>query len=809
MSYSMSWSEAIEAIAKTYGSTAENVEAVLNQYDIYSDPQAALAHFRETQYIANAEKVRNLTASGKYVGSSARTITTTISNSTNSNTILKSQIRVPVSSKMSTVGSTTKFTAKVGLRQAGSFVFGEVLPAIAAAGWGITLGKTIDRALYNANPDFWNAHGMSTLNPDTWNSITSGYDGVAGTLFNLIFGLDGNKSQAYLDEDAAAYLALWLKEQGFFASGNIESTGDVIQGQTYTQNDIKLLTLREALQFFNYIGYEVPYTETLVNRYGDTKVILAGRTSGAYSDLTIIRAGGFTRGIDVIVPDFSAQVTSVSSDHTGTLNQTITLTSSEGMNTFYSLFVDSNGLLHQGSYGRYSFSKIRSCYPIIDNTDYATRPLVNYRIAESLDGVGDQDGATLPDTSDWNDLPSTKTSLQRQYPGLWNNAKNHDYVDDDGNNQSKTYIPINLPNVINKDDVHPTSGDRNQANPEVDPETALDDLLDTIAKTITTTPTGDIPTTPTGGGSSPTVTPPSGQASSLWAIYNPTQAQVESFGSWLWSSNMVDQIKKLFNDPMQAIIGIHKVFVSPDTNGTGNIKCGYIDSGVSANIVSSQYKTVDCGTVSLTEEYGNVFDYNPYTKVSIYLPFIGIVDLDVADIMRSKINVKYHVDVITGACLADVKVSRDGANSVLYQYSGSCIVSYPLSSGSYASAVAGVLAIAGGAVASIASGGALAPAAIGAAVGVTNLHSDVKKSGTFSGAAGAMGSKKPYLIISRPQTAMPSTYKNLKGQPTSKYIKLSNCSGFVKVDAVHVRNTTATDAEVLKIEALLKEGVEV
>ena len=85
----------------------------------------------------------------------------------------------------------------------------------------------------------------------------------------------------------------------------------------------------------------------------------------------------------------------------------------------------------------------------------------------------------------------------------------------------------------------------------------------------------------------------------------------------------------------------------------------------------------------------------------------------------------------------------------------------------------------------------------------------MKKSGTFSGAAGAMGSKKPYLIISRPQTAMPSTYKNLKGQPTSKYIKLSNCSGFVKVDAVHVRNTTATDAEVLKIEALLKEGVEV
>jgi hypothetical protein len=302
------------------------------------------------------------------------------------------------------------------------------------------------------------------------------------------------------------------------------------------------------------------------------------------------------------------------------------------------------------------------------------------------------------------------------------------------------------------------------------------------------------------------VVPSTGSASSLWAVYNPTQAQVNSFGTWLWSSNLVDQIKKLFSDPMQAIIGVHKVFATPSTGAAQDIKVGYLNSGVSSAVVTDQYTTVNCGSVNLREYYGNILDYSPFTEVSLYLPFIGIVRLDTADVMRSSISVKYHVDVITGACLADVKVTRDAAGGVLYQYAGSAIVTYPVSSGSYVGAVAGVLGIAGGIAGTVASGGALAPALMGGALGATHLHADVQHSGGFSGSAGAMGAKKPYLIISRAQNATPNL-DDIKGTPATKRVTLGSCSGYTVVSQVNLDGIPATSGELSEIESLLKQGV--
>lgn len=794
MAYSSAWTDALQIIADAYNTTVPNVESVLNAYDIYDDPAAALAHFRDTRYLAGMEKFNNVAANGSVQGQYLTGVGNTTTITSNSNTILRSQIRTPVNSSLTTTQGVTKFSAKVGLREAGSFVFGEVVPAICAAGWGITLGKTIDRLLYNVNPDFWDAHGMASLNPETWNSITSGYDGVAGSLFNLIFGLNGDKAQAYMDEDAAAYLAMWLKSMGVFdPSGGINYGDMPTVGSTITPStDFKVDTLENLVMQF------APDAALMTDQYywnmrKNNTAILAGEDRGRLSFIV-----GGNKGATITLN--SSPLTVMGIDNAA--KKLVYLSGTWGT-------ISSGGIryLHIDTDGIWSFGS-SSGNPNVVTAHQGTAPLVNYTISGGVDGIGDQPGATLPNTSNWNDLESTKNSLQQQYPDLWNNAKHNDYVDDDGNNKHKTYIPINLPNITSANDTQPTSGDRSQSNPEVDPATATDTLLDNLPKLITSQPTSGSPT-PTGSGSSPDVLPPSGSASSLWSVYNPTQAQVDAFGSWLWSSNLVEQIKKLFNDPMQAIIGIHKVFVTPPTSGTGTIKCGYIDSGVSSALVSNQYRTLNCGTVSLSEYFGNVFDYSPFTEVSLYLPFIGIVRLDVSDVMRSSINVKYHVDVITGACLADVKVSRDGADSVLYQYAGSCIVTYPLSSGSYASALAGIVSIAGGAIGTIATGGALAPVAIGAAVGATKLHSDVQKSGSFTGAAGAMGSKKPYLIISRPQTAMPSNYKKYEGNPSRHYTTIRSCSGFIKVKDVHVDKMSASNKELDMIESLLKSGIEV
>ena len=203
-----------------------------------------------------------------------------------------------------------------------------------------------------------------------------------------------------------------------------------------------------------------------------------------------------------------------------------------------------------------------------------------------------------------------------------------------------------------------------------------------------------------------------------------------------------------------------------------------------------------------------MFDYDPFTKISIFLPFIGIVPLNTADVMRSTVSVKYKVDVITGACLAEVSVSRDGGGGILYTYGGSAIVTYPVSSGSYVGAVQAALSTALGIGSAIATGGASLGASAGMVLGgLANAKTQVQHSGQFSGSSGAMGGKKPYLIVSRPQTRTPSNISLFKGIPSNAIHKLSSCEGFVKVQEVHIASKTAYDNEIQEIESLLKAGV--
>ena len=746
--------------------------------------------------IGEWETQQILSGNSSAIGISAKQRYMVLDNPIDSNSVTTVTRKIPVNT---TVTQTGKINARAGLREAGTFAMGTIVPAVAAASVGIWLGRTVDSALYNLNPNFWDSQGMSSLNPDTWDSITSDDDSLSSRVFNTILGIDDNgNTTAYLDEDAVAYLAKWLDEQQFFVTETSIDATNFTRGTVYTNDDIPLMTLNQFISTFA-SGRTLPTAvQTEIQRYGHRIGIVV------YLPYSRAYEFRYAHGHDVVLTSTGPYPITRIDTSTAITNVPVTFTSAD-------LILDVGTSI---SYG--------SGLPVTQYTAFSNKTvptngysgiLGNVTIREPLDGVGSQSGATLPNTSGWQDVDSTKQSLQQQYPDTWTNSKHQDYVDENGNQRSKTYLPIPLPDKFSNN--QPTTGDSDQNrtdnNEQNIPESLVKTLTDILTQLLTPgspgTPTPDSPTD-TGSGDTGTTVMPVGQASSLWKIYNPTQAQVDSFGAWLWSSNLVDQIKKLFNDPMQAVIGIHKVFASPSTGGTTTIKVGYLDSEVSSNWVDNQYTTIDCGTVNLSEVFGNVFDYAPYTKVSIYLPFIGVVDLDVADVMRSKIQVKYHVDVLSGACLAEVKVNRDGAGGVLYQYAGSAIVTYPVSAGNYVGMLAGVMSVAGGIAGTILSGGAAAPAIMGGMIGASHLHTDVSHSGGFSGCAGAMGGKKPYLIISRPQTALANNYKHFTGIPANKHATLSQCSGLTKVKTVYVGAISyATNEEKEMIETKLKEGV--
>lgn len=659
---------------------------------------------------------------------------------------------------------------------------GGVAPAIAAVATGLSLGVTIDKALYAVKPGFLSDEQLEALNPDNWKQISSVVDEqwtamgyptigkIGRKVFDTILGVDStdNSTQMYIDEDAYAYMAWYLQHQGVFG-GSVPSN---------TLNNYDFIPYSSLKN--NFTGDAREKMNTVVSNVPNGYKIVAYRCPSTYQSNGLF--------IDAVRETELSTFTLVQSYMAG-------LYTIEGTGPADSVCTVSwdNYSGYKTAYKRSISIQLKTGTALPSEPGYGMIP-----ISVVPQGVGTQPNSKIPNLSTATDLESFKTLLKQQYPDVWANSVPRNVLQPDGTLKTFTYVPVPTPNTTDWMDTEPTGDGSQQSqkdtvvNPDMD--TSIKDTISSSGSTGSDTPNPP----DTGGGSSPTVVPPVGKASSLWSIYNPTLEQVNQFGSWLWSSNFVEQLKKLFSDPMQAIIGLHKVYSSVQTSGQGTIKCGYLDSGVPSKLVSEQYVIVDCGSVDLQEYFGNVFDYPPYTEVSIYLPFIGVRHLDPSDVMRSTISVIYHIDVLTGACLAEVNVQRDAAGGTLYTFSGDAAVRYPVSSGSYMGIVSGLIGVA----TSVVSGNILP--ALG---GVTKLHTNVDRSGSFTGNAGAMGSKVPYLIISRPQTAMADQFETLSGYPSNTYTPLSACKGFTQVKYCHVENLNATDAEKQEIEQLLKEGV--
>ena len=282
----------------------------------------------------------------------------------------------------------------------------------------------------------------------------------------------------------------------------------------------------------------------------------------------------------------------------------------------------------------------------------------------------------------------------------------------------------------------------------------------------------------------------------------------------MWSGAFdLDTYKKLFSDPMQSIVGLAIVPVAPDLSGARNVTFGSIDSGVNMPVVGNQYKKIDCGSVSVEKYVGCFMDYSPYTKISIYLPYIGIREISADDVIGGSLNVQYIVDVLTGACACFIKHSTRG---VLYSFNGSCITNVPLTSQNFSGAIQNaVSAVIGGVgvIAGVATGAA--PVTMMGAMGMLNSAANtalnskptVQRSGNLGGSAGIMSIQKPYIIIERPNLSVPSNVQHYVGQTSNLTRSLGSCSGFTIVEYIHLDGISATSQEIAEIESLLKQGV--
>lgn len=349
-------------------------------------------------------------------------------------------------------------------------------------------------------------------------------------------------------------------------------------------------------------------------------------------------------------------------------------------------------------------------------------------------------------------------------------------------------------------------------------------------------------------------------------IYRPDFSQVSALARYLWTDQtflqtVINHLKQIIENPIDAIISLSIVPCTPPVLADDEVKVMFVPTGVSMPPIQRQFVSVDCGSYKLNEMYGSALDYNPYTSVQLYLPYIGVVQLDTDEVMGKTISIGYRIDVVTGVCCAYVKANND----VLYQFSGHCSIHQPITSADFSGYINAALA-AGKLVASVAAAGAGAPAVAatlagaptpsisgtesktveternpntgrqitvgtrkresqtynpGASFGeiatrgvsntvgaVMNSKTIIQHSGGFSGNSGFMAAvRRPYLIVTRPRIANPENYGKYNGRPSMIYLNLGECTGFTQVQSIQLTGIDATNPELSEIATLLNSGV--
>lgn len=312
-------------------------------------------------------------------------------------------------------------------------------------------------------------------------------------------------------------------------------------------------------------------------------------------------------------------------------------------------------------------------------------------------------------------------------------------------------------------------------------------------------------------------------ATGMINVYVPTRAELVALSQYLWAGAFdVDNFKKLVADPMDVLIGLQIIPLTAAQIGvySDTLIVGNISTGLSMDRATKQYVEVNMGTVSILPKWGAYLDFSPYSKLTLFLPYIGYVEISPDDCMNGTISVKYYVDIISGNCVAQVKCN----DHVLYQFSGNCSCQLPVTAGQYQNiAIAGMNVL--GAALGMASsmimpkGGGDTGDKLGAVSGAANFIGTVanegismfkpavQRSGGFGASSGLMGIQSPYLILTVPRMCIPGDQNKYIGYPSFVTKVMSDLSGFNSVQVTHLNNMSCTAEEADEIIALLSEGV--
>lgn len=313
-------------------------------------------------------------------------------------------------------------------------------------------------------------------------------------------------------------------------------------------------------------------------------------------------------------------------------------------------------------------------------------------------------------------------------------------------------------------------------------------------------------------------------------LYRMTKGEVENLSDFLWSDSLIQKLIDTKYSPTSGIIGIHRLPYIPDRDthwdahspirlcglkgiyGKTNIKFTLTTTGIIKSLEDMGQSQVKGTPIVGAQEkisnefpidpfFGSFLDFEPYTQISVRLPFIGIVPVPTASCMGGRIKVNYILDNRNGNCVAQILTTgmRNKENEesdkweIIAQYSGNCGLPMAMTGNSqgsqdvigairnFASNSAGTMLLTDKGKESDTKAyeaAAMLKHTIDLGMDLALARHEPRMFGTLQGGTGPLTDLSVRVMISRPWDVTPGDFQLVDGKRTFKASALLDQKGF-------------------------------
>lgn len=291
-----------------------------------------------------------------------------------------------------------------------------------------------------------------------------------------------------------------------------------------------------------------------------------------------------------------------------------------------------------------------------------------------------------------------------------------------------------------------------------------------------------------------------------------TATETEYLKKELVAPDFLEAMKHYFTNPLENVI---RAQLTPITLGNLDnwgsyevIQVGNYSLETKGRRFAASKMIKKYYTVPIPWNYADFRNRSPYTNVTLYLPFVGMVTLDTAVLYNAaSILVEVFVEPISGSVVYKIHADSPSSTEVsvlIDTYSGNCNTETPIARVTTVNGVQGTISAA-------LTGAALATNPVMALVSGASLIDAFKQktqiNGAMSSAIGSqLGQNIELTVWSSKTNANPNEVANVIGLPYNSTVELKTLSGYVQTQNVSI-SAIARQPIIEEINAYLDGGV--